>query len=216
MADLTFRHYTDKMKAAVKRWTDVVLAGAALIVVAPVMTAVAAVIFVRDGRPVLFRQVRPGYRGKPFTLLKFRTMTDARDERGAPQADSERLTRVGKWLRHMSLDELPQLWNVLRGEMSVVGPRPLLMEYLSRYSVEQSRRHGVKPGITGWAQIHGRNAVPWPERFELDVWYVENWSWRLDLEILARTIWQTIARDGVCQPGHATMPEFMGNRTRPS
>jgi sugar transferase EpsL len=209
----------DSVKRLLKRWLDVVLAGAALIAASPVMAAVAVLILVRDGRPVLFRQMRPGYKGKPFTLLKFRTMTNARDERGALLADSERVTPLGKWLRQLSLDELPQLWNVLRGDMSLVGPRPLLMQYLSRYSPEQSRRHDVKPGMTGWAQIHGRNAVSWQERFALDVWYVVNWSLRLDVWILARTIWQTVARDGVCQPGHASMPEFLGNlgnRTRPS
>jgi sugar transferase EpsL len=209
----------DSVKRLLKRWLDVVLAGAALIAASPVMAAVAVLILVRDGRPVLFRQMRPGYKGKPFTLLKFRTMTNARDERGALLADSERVTPLGKWLRQLSLDELPQLWNVLRGDMSLVGPRPLLMQYLSRYSPEQSRRHDVKPGMTGWAQIHGRNAVSWQERFALDVWYVVNWSLRLDVWILSRTVWQTVARDGVCQPGHASMPEFLGNlgnRTRPS
>jgi sugar transferase EpsL len=202
------------MKAAVKRGMDVVVAGGALIVAAPAMAAVAAVIFVRDGGPVVFRQKRPGYKGKPFTLMKFRTMTEARDSRGELLPDAERLTSIGKVLRQASLDELPQLWNVLRGDMSLVGPRPLLMQYLRRYSAEQSRRHDVKPGITGWAQIHGRNAVTWPERFALDVWYVENWSLRLDAWIVLRTVWQTIARGGVCQPGHVTMPEFLGEQPR--
>jgi sugar transferase EpsL len=202
------------MKAAVKRGMDVVGSLGVLIVLSLVMAAVAAVIFVRDGGPVVFRQKRPGYKGKPFTLLKFRTMTEARDARGELLPDAERLTSIGKVLRQASLDELPQLWNVLRGDMSLVGPRPLLMQYLRRYSAEQSRRHDVKPGITGWAQIHGRNAVTWPERFALDVWYVENWSLRLDAWIVLRTVWQTIARDGVCQPGHVTMPEFLGEQPR--
>jgi sugar transferase EpsL len=201
------------MQLLLKRWMDVVLAGAALIVASPVMAAIAVVIFVRDGGPVLFRQTRPGHKGKPFTLLKFRTMTDVRDKRGVPLPDSERATRAGNLLRKVSLDELPQLWNVLRGDMSLVGPRPLLMQYLTRYSAEQSRRHDVKPGMTGWAQIHGRNAVSWQERFALDLWYVEHSSLPLDLEILARTMWQMIARDGVCQPGQVSMPEFMGNQT---
>ena len=199
-----------------KRAMDVVVAGAGLIVASPVMAAIAMVILVRDGRPVVFRQRRPGYKGEPFTLVKFRTMTEARDERGVLLPDGERLTRVGKVLRQLSLDELPQLWNVLRGDMSVVGPRPLLMQYLSRYSAEQLRRHDVKPGLTGWAQIHGRNAVSWPERFALDVWYVEHRSLRLDAWIVLRTMWQVIAREGVCRAGHVSMPEFLGEPPRPS
>jgi sugar transferase EpsL len=190
---------------------DLAVAGAGLLVLAPVMAAVALAICVCDGGPVLFRQRRPGYRGEPFVLLKFRTMREARDAEGRLPADEERLTVLGRWLRESSLDELPQLWNVLRGEMSVVGPRPLLMEYLERYSAEEMRRHEVKPGITGWAQIHGRNATSWRERFALDVWYVEHWSLGLDAQILLSTPWRIATRNGISRNGHATMPEFLGS-----
>ena len=195
----------------VKRAMDVVVTGVGLIVAAPVMAAVALATWVWDGGPVLFRQRRPGYRGEQFVLLKFRTMREARDAEGRPPADEERLTALGRWLRESSLDELPQLWNVLRGEMSVVGPRPLLVEYLERYSAEEMRRHEVKPGITGWAQIHGRNATSWRERFALDLWYVEHWSLALDAWILLRTPWRIATRDGIARRGHATMPEFLGS-----
>jgi sugar transferase EpsL len=164
-----------------------------------------------DGGPVLFRQVRPGYKGKLFSLLKFRTMEDTRDAQGLLLPDAERLTAVGRSLRELSLDELPQLWNVLRGDMSLVGPRPLLTQYLERYSREELRRHEVKPGLTGWAQVHGRNAVTWPERFALDLWYVDHWSLALDARIIFRTPWQIVKRDGISQGGHVTMPEFLGS-----
>lgn len=163
------------------------------------------------GHPVLFRQQRPGHRGKPFTLMKFRTMTDARNGEGCLLPDAHRLTRFGRILRSLSLDELPTLVNVLRGEMSLVGPRPLLMQYLERYSPGQARRHEVKPGITGWAQINGRNALTWEEKFKLDVWYVDHCSLCLDLKILVLTVWKTIRREGISQPGHATASEFMGS-----
>jgi lipopolysaccharide/colanic/teichoic acid biosynthesis glycosyltransferase len=195
----------------VKRAMDVVVTGVGLIVAAPLMAMVAAAIWVCDGRPVLFRQRRPGYKGEPFVLLKFRTMREARDAEGRLLADGERLTALGRLLRQLSVDELPQLWNVLRGEMSIVGPRPLLMEYLERYSAEEMRRHEAKPGITGWAQIHGRNATSWPERFALDVWYVEHWSLALDGRILLSTPWRIATRDGIARGGHATMPEFLGS-----
>jgi sugar transferase EpsL len=200
-----------KVRVGAKRLVDVAVAGAALVLLAPVMAAVALAIWICDGRPLLFRQSRPGYRGEPFTLLKFRTMREVRDERGRPQGDGERLTEMGRWLRELSLDELPQLWNVLRGEMSLVGPRPLLMEYLGRYSNEEMRRHEVKPGITGWAQIHGRNATSWRDRFVLDVWYVEHWSLELDARILLSTPWRIFSKDGIARQGHATMPEFWGS-----
>jgi sugar transferase EpsL len=162
------------------------------------------------GSPVLFRHPRPGYKGKPFTLLKFRTMTTACDSQGGLLPDGDRLTRLGKFLRRYSLDELPQLWNVLMGQMSLVGPRPLPMQYLSLYSPEQARRHEVKPGLTGWAQVNGRNTLTWKEKFECDVWYVEHASLGLDARILATTIWKTMKGEGISQKGHATAEEFKG------
>jgi lipopolysaccharide/colanic/teichoic acid biosynthesis glycosyltransferase len=164
------------------------------------------------GRPIFFRQQRPGRFVKPFWLLKFRTMSDWRDAGGKLLPDAERLTRIGRLLRATSLDELPQLWNVLRGDISLVGPRPLLMEYLPRYSPEQARRHDAMPGITGWAQINGRNALNWEEKFALDARYVENWSLWLDIRILFLTIWKVFCRQGISSTNHVTMPEFMGNR----
>jgi sugar transferase EpsL len=201
----------NRVKAAVKRGMDVVAAALALVVVWPVMLAVGVAIRVSDGTPVIFRQKRPGLGGRPFTVLKFRTMRDARDGRGGLLPDAARLTPLGKLLRQLSLDELPQLWNVVRGDMSLVGPRPLLMEYMERYSAEEMRRHEVKPGITGWAQVNGRNARSWAERFALDVWYVDNWSLGLDAWILLRTPWGMATRNGISQQGHATMPEFLGS-----
>jgi lipopolysaccharide/colanic/teichoic acid biosynthesis glycosyltransferase len=162
------------------------------------------------GLPILFRQQRPGLHGKPFTLLKFRTMTDARDAQGNLLPDAERLTPFGSFLRRTSLDELPAFFNVLRGDMSLMGPRPLLMAYLDRYTPEQARRHEVRPGITGWAQVNGRNAITWEQKFVLDVWYVDNWSLWLDLKILFLTGWKVLRREGISQEGHATMPEFLG------
>jgi lipopolysaccharide/colanic/teichoic acid biosynthesis glycosyltransferase len=162
------------------------------------------------GYPVLFRQQRPGKRGRTITLIKIRTMSDRRDAAGQLLPDAERLTRVGRLLRSTSLDEVPQLWNVLRGDLSLVGPRPLLMEYLPRYSPEQARRHDVMPGITGWAQINGRNALSWEEKFTMDTWYVDHWSLWLDLKILFMTGWRVLQRDGISNQDYATMPEFMG------
>ncbi|MCS6923723.1 MAG: sugar transferase [Fimbriimonadales bacterium] len=190
---------------------DVLLSCAALALLSPLMLALALLVWRKLGRPILFRQLRPGLHGKPFVMYKFRTMTDARDAQGNLLPDSERLTPFGKWLRSTSLDELPELFNVLKGDMSLVGPRPLLMEYLDRYTPEQARRHEVKPGITGWAQIHGRNALSWDEKFQLDVWYVDNWSLWLDLKILWRTLWIVLRREGISAEGHATMPEFRGS-----
>lgn len=195
---------------AAKRAIDRALAGALLVTLSPVMAATALAIRVSMGSPVLFRQRRPGLHGRPFELVKFRTMTDARDASGAPLPDGRRLTRVGQLIRTTSLDELPQLWNVVRGEMSLVGPRPLLMEYLSRYTSEQARRHDVLPGITGWTQINGRNALQWEAKFALDVWYVDHWSLWLDAKILALTAAALLDRSGISQEGHATMPVFMG------
>jgi lipopolysaccharide/colanic/teichoic acid biosynthesis glycosyltransferase len=198
------------MKVVVKRGMDLVGAAVALVVLWPVLLAVSVAIRVCDGAPVLFRQRRPGLSGRPFTLLKFRTMREARDAEGWLLPDEARLTALGKLLRELSLDELPQLWNVLRGDMSLVGPRPLLMQYLERYSADEMRRHEVKPGITGWTQVNGRNATSWREKFALDVWYVEHWSLVLDVRILARTMWTVLAREGVAHAGHVTMPEFLG------
>jgi len=164
------------------------------------------------GRPIVFQQLRPGLGGKPFTLYKFRTMTEERGKNGCIFPDSVRLTRFGRFLRATSLDELPELWNVLKGDMSLVGPRPLLMQYLELYTPEQVRRHEVKPGITGWAQVNGRNALTWEEKFKLDVWYVDNWSLWLDIKIIGMTLWKILKREGISQPGQATMEEFMGTK----
>ena len=165
------------------------------------------------GSPILFKHKRPGYKGKPFTLYKFRTITNETDSEGALLPDEKRLTWFGKLLRSTSLDELPELINILRGEMSIIGPRPLLMQYLERYSKEQSRRHEVLPGITGWAQVNGRNNLSWQTKFELDVWYVDNWSFSLDLKILLLTIWKVIKREGINEPGNATAREFLGDNS---
>ncbi|MFN3943462.1 MAG: sugar transferase [Allosphingosinicella sp.] len=193
-----------------KRMFDIAVSAAALILLSPVLAGTAAAVALALGRPVLFRQVRPGLHGRPFTLIKFRTMRDAVDADGRPLSDAERLTRFGRFLRSTSLDELPELWNVLRGDMSLVGPRPLLMAYLERYSPEQARRHEVRPGLTGWSQVNGRNAIGWPEKFALDVWYVDNRSFLLDLRILFMTLGEVFGRRGISAEGSATMPEFLG------
>lgn len=195
-----------------KRCLDFLLAAAALAVLSPLLLAIAALVLVAHGRPVFFRQQRPGVDGRPFMMLKFRTMRDSRDVSGNPLPDSARLTRVGSMLRATSLDELPELWNVLRGDMSLVGPRPLLMEYLPLYTTEQARRHEVRPGITGWAQVNGRNAISWEDKFRLDVWYVDNQSIWLDLKIIAMTIGRVFSRTGISAPGEATMPRFTGSK----
>ncbi len=197
-----------------KRAFDLLATALGLVPLAPVMGILALLVRIYHGRPTLFRQQRPGYQGRPFFIYKFRSMTDTRDENGNLLPDSQRLTPLGRFLRSTSLDELPELFNVLRGEMSLVGPRPLLMQYLARYTPEQARRHDVLPGITGWAQVNGRNAINWDDKFKLDVWYVEHWSFRLDLKILALTLWKVIKREGISQAGQATMEEFMGG-TRP-
>jgi lipopolysaccharide/colanic/teichoic acid biosynthesis glycosyltransferase len=198
-------------KPVAKRLFDVVGAGAALIATAPLLAGVAVLVRLRMGSPVLFRQVRPGLGGRPFTIYKFRTMRDATDASGAALPDAERITPLGQFLRETSLDELPELLNVLGGSMSLVGPRPLLVEYLDRYTPEQARRHLVKPGITGWAQIHGRNAITWEEKFALDCWYVDHQSLALDLSILARTVVAVLRREGISHEGSATMPPFLGS-----
>lgn len=192
---------------------DRTAAAAGLVVLSPVLGAVALLVRTKLGAPVLFRQTRPGLDGEPFEMVKFRTMTDARDAEGRLLPDAERLPPFGRFLRSTSLDELPELWNVLRGEMSLVGPRPLLMQYLPLYDHFQSRRHEVRPGITGWAQVNGRNVASWPERFEMDVWYVDHASLGLDLKILLATLLKVIRREGVAQEGQATVQYFTGNKT---
>jgi sugar transferase EpsL len=199
-----------------KRALDLALTVPGLLVLSPVLGMVGLLVRRQHGAPVLFRQARPGQGGQLFTLLKFRTMTDQRDAQGALLPDDQRLTAFGQFLRRTSLDELPELVNVLRGDMSLVGPRPLLTQYLDRYSPEQARRHEVRPGITGWAQINGRNALSWEEKFALDVWYVDHASFWLDLKILALTMWKVLRREGISQDGHATMPEFLGTATETS
>ena len=193
-----------------KRSFDVVFALMLLVPLCGPMLVVALAVMATMGLPVLFRQERPGLHGRPFLLVKFRTMTNDTDDKGGPLRDEVRLTRVGRILRNTSLDELPQLFNVIRGDLSFVGPRPLLMEYLPRYTREQARRHEVKPGITGWAQVNGRNALNWEERFKLDVWYVDHRSFGLDMRILWLTARSVLRREGISAPGHETMPKFRG------
>lgn len=204
-----------KLAQVTRRAFDCAVASAALLTLAPVLALTAALIRLTMGRPVLFRQSRAGLGGRVFTLYKFRTMTEERDAEGRLLPDEARLTRIGRLLRRWSLDELPQLFNVLKGDMSLVGPRPLLPEYVSRYNEFQRRRLEVKPGITGWAQVNGRNALSWEQKFELDVWYVDHQSIWLDLKILAMTFWQVLTGRGINQPGHATMPEFLGEARSP-
>jgi len=194
-----------------KRLFDLLLTSLALVILSPILLVVALFVRIYHGRPVIFTQKRPGFKGTPFHIYKFRTMTEARDPNGNLRPDAERLTRLGRFLRTTSLDELPELFNILRGEMSLVGPRPLLMQYLERYSPEQARRHNVLPGLTGWAQVNGRNALTWEDKFKLDVWYVDNWSFWLDLKIIILTLWKVFKREGISQPGHATAEEFMGH-----
>ena len=193
-----------------KRLLDLALTIPLLILISPLLLVIALLVLIFHGRPVLFRQLRPGYRGQPFYVYKFRTMTEDHDEQGNLLPDTHRLTRLGSFLRTWSLDELPEFFHVLSGKMSLVGPRPLLMQYLDRYEPEQARRHDVLPGITGWAQINGRNTLTWEDKFRYDVWYVENWSFWLDIKILAITFWKVIKREGINQPGRATADEFMG------
>jgi len=196
-----------------KRIFDIVLAISMLILLSPLLLVLMVLVRAKLGSPIFFIQPRPGLHGKVFNLVKFRSMTDARDADGQHRPDSDRLTTFGRWLRATSLDELPELWNILRGEMSFVGPRPLLVAYLDRYSPEQARRHEVRPGITGWAQINGRNATTWEERFAHDIWYVDHHSLGLDLKIIAMTVGKVVRREGVSPEGADTMPEFKGDQS---
>lgn len=195
----------------IKPWLDRIAAILLLSVIWPLLILIGWLVAKRLGKPVLFRQVRPGLDGLPFTMFKFRTMLDSTDKQGQPLPDDQRLTPFGKFLRASSLDELPEIWNVLRGEMSFIGPRPLLLEYLPLYTKEQFRRHHVRPGITGLAQVSGRNAISWEEKFDKDIFYVDNVSFALDCKILLSTVWKVFRRDGVSARGHATMPEFTGS-----
>lgn len=199
------------MYPLLKRCIDIVGAGLGLIMLSPVLAIVAVIVRIHMGPPIFFKQIRPGYKGKPFEMVKFRTMSNKRDNQGNLLPDEQRLTSLGKFLRKTSLDEFPELFNVIKGDMSLVGPRPLLMQYLERYAPEQARRHEVKPGISGWAQVNGRNAIGWEEKFALDVWYVDNCSLWLDIKIIAMTIGKVFRLEGISAQGAATMPEFMGN-----
>jgi lipopolysaccharide/colanic/teichoic acid biosynthesis glycosyltransferase len=201
----------DELRNALKRGIDLVGAGIGLVVLSPVLAAVGALVRWRLGRPILFRQERAGRHGEPFELVKFRTMRDARSSDGELLPDEDRLTRLGRFLRSSSLDELPELVHVVRGQMSLVGPRPLPTAYLPRYSPRQARRHEVRPGLTGWSQVNGRNSTSWSERLEMDVWYVEHRTTRLDLRILVRTFGTVVGRRGISHDGHATMAEFLGD-----
>jgi len=199
-----------KMSQLVKYVSDRLGAAIALFLLSPLMLGLAIAVYLRLGTPILFTQTRPGQNSRIFTFYKFRTMTSDRDARGNLLPDAQRLTPFGQFLRKTSLDELPQLWNIIKGDMSFVGPRPLLVAYLNRYTPEQARRHEVKPGITGWAQVNGRNAIDWDEKFKLDVWYIDNWSLGLDLKILFLTMIKVIKREGIAQANHVTMSEFQG------
>lgn len=195
-----------------KRLLDLVVSSLGLVILSPILLFLSILVGIFIGTPVFFHQIRPGYKGRPFYIIKFRTMTDDMDKAGNLLPDSERLTPFGRFLRSLSLDELPELYNILRGDMSLVGPRPLIMQYLSLYSPEQMRRHDCYPGLTGWAQINGRNAIDWPTRFALDVWYVDHRSFWLDIKIILTTIWKVISRENVSQPGQATIEYFTGNK----
>jgi len=200
------------LKLIIKRLIDIFVSLFLLIILSPFLVIISLIVFVAMGPPVIYKQTRAGFKGKPFTIYKFRTMTNEKDEYGNLLPDEKRLTKMGKFLRSTSLDELPELFNVLKGDMSLVGPRPLLMEYLNYYTEEQMRRHDVKPGITGWAQVNGRNSLSWEEKFKLDVWYVDNWSLWLDFKILFLTLIKVIKREGLSAEGYATMPKFTGSK----
>jgi lipopolysaccharide/colanic/teichoic acid biosynthesis glycosyltransferase len=199
-----------------KRMLDFIGAMILLLLVWPVLLLISCALWISIGSPIFFRQTRPGLHGKPFTIYKFRTMSDQLDATGKLLADEKRMTRIGASLRRLSLDEFPEIFNVVKGEMSFVGPRPLMIQYLSRYSPEQARRHEVLPGITGWAQINGRNAITWEEKFSLDVWYVNHVSFKLDIYILAMTVWKVMRREGISETGHVSASEFMGTRIEDS
>jgi sugar transferase EpsL len=205
-----------RLSRGLKRGLDVVVSVFGLVLLSPVLVCVGVLVWLQIGRPILFRQQRPGYKSVPFVTFKFRSMTDGCDGQGRLLPDGERITRLGALLRRASLDELPQLWNVLRGDMSLVGPRPLLMRYLDRYTPQQARRHSVLPGITGWTQVNGRNDLPWEQKLALDVWYVDHWSLSLDLRILGVTMWKVLKGEGIAAEGSATTPEFMGTAATPS
>ncbi len=194
-----------------KRLFDLVLVIPGIILISPLLGLIALLVWIKHGRPIFFKQTRPGYRGQPFGVIKFRTMMDAYNSTGELLPDSERLTNLGQFLRSTSMDELPEIFNVFSGKMSLVGPRPLLMQYLDRYTPEQARRHDVLPGMAGWAQVNGRNLLSWEDKFHMDVWYVDNWSIGLDIKILGLTFWKVLKREGISQPGHATSEEFMGS-----
>ncbi len=181
-----------------------------IILISPLLGLIALLVWIKHGRPIFFKQIRPGYRSQPFGVIKFRTMINAYNSNGELLPDSERLTNIGRFLRSTSMDELPEIFNVFGGKMSLVGPRPLLMQYLDRYTPEQARRHDVLPGMAGWAQVNGRNLLSWEDKFRMDVWYVDNWSIGLDIKILGLTFWKVLKREGISQPGHATSEEFMG------
>jgi sugar transferase EpsL len=198
------------MRHFIKRLFDIISSAAGLIVISPLLVVLAVLVRLKLGSPILFCQQRPGLGGKAFVIYKFRTMTDQCDASGNLLPDEQRLPAFGRFLRSTSFDELPELFNVLKGNISIVGPRPLMMKYLDRYSPEQARRHEVKPGITGWAQINGRNAISWEDKFKFDVWYVDNWTFWLDMKIILKSIWMVIAKEGITQQGRATMDEFMG------
>lgn len=212
---MTTNSINQKLPRLIKEVADRFMAAIALLLFSPLILIVAIIIYIRMGSPILFAQSRPGKDGAIFTFYKFRTMTDERDADGNLLPDEKRLTALGQFMRQLSLDELPQLWNVFKGDMSFVGPRPLLVQYLERYSPEQARRHEVKSGITGWAQVNGRRALDghWEERFRLDVWYVDNWSLWLDLKILLLTVWKVLLQKDISQEGHATGEEFKGSKT---
>jgi lipopolysaccharide/colanic/teichoic acid biosynthesis glycosyltransferase len=210
---MIFGRYPEKVPIE-KRCFDLVLTIPGLLLLSPIFLLVGLLVWISIGWPILFSQVRPGFHARLFRLYKFRTMNNRRDSLGNLLPDAQRMTRLGNFLRAASLDELPELFNVLQGEMSLVGPRPLLPQYLGRYSDEQARRHHVLPGITGWAQIHGRNALDWQEKFRLDVWYVDHWSFWVDIRILALTVWKVLIREGISMPGQATAEEFMGNQPK--
>jgi lipopolysaccharide/colanic/teichoic acid biosynthesis glycosyltransferase len=205
------KHANNKLHQSIKWMADRGVSAIALLILSPLLLLIAIAIYLRMGNPVLFTQPRPGKNGRIFTFYKFRTMTNYRDAKGNLLPDAQRLTRLGRVLRKTSLDELPQLWNVLKGDMSFVAPRPLLVAYLDRYTPEQARRHQVKPGITGWAQVNGRNTLDWEDKFKLDVWYVDHWSLWLDLKILGLTLIKVIRREGISHANHTTMSEFPGS-----
>jgi lipopolysaccharide/colanic/teichoic acid biosynthesis glycosyltransferase len=196
----------------IKRILDIIISVIGLIVLSPLLLFISFAVLILHGSPIIFKQTRPGLHGKPFTIYKFRTMKSLYGPDGSPLPDEDRLTRFGNWLRSTSLDELPELANVLIGDMSIVGPRPLLLEYMDRYTPEQARRHEVKPGITGWAQVNGRNNLSWEEKFRLDVWYVDNWSLALDFRVLLMTVGKVLSREDISAEGCATMPEFLGTK----